>query len=69
MTNKYRIIERQGVFIVFFLYKRFELFKLKTIETWEVAYKAIGTPAHFYSLEEARNWIRIITKPDIEHDI
>ncbi len=65
--NKYKIIERHEIFIVFYAYKVFSLFKFKMIEKWNVAYKNIYTPAHFNTLEDARKWITKIEKTDVEH--
>jgi hypothetical protein len=65
--KKYKIIERHGIFIVYYAYKVFSLFKFKMIEKWNVAYKGIYMPAHFDTLYDAKKWIAKMQKPDVEH--
>jgi hypothetical protein len=67
--DKYKIIERHEIFIVFYAYKVFSLFKFKMIEKWNVAYKGMYEPAHFNTLEEAKRWITKMQKPDIEYSV
>lgn len=65
--EKYKIIERREIFIVYYAVQVFLLFKFKMIEKWYVAYKGLNEPAHFNTLEGARKWIVKIQKPDVEH--
>lgn len=65
--DKYKIIERNGIFIVFYSYKTFSLFKFKMIEKWDVAHKEFRQPAHFKTLKKAKKFINKIQKKDIEY--
>ncbi|CAG7581610.1 MAG: hypothetical protein SLAVMIC_00927 [uncultured marine phage] len=65
----HKIIERNGIFIVYVRDNYFSLSKLRKVDKWRVMYKGLHSPAHFETLEEARNWIQVRLKPDVEHSI
>jgi len=69
-NRKYKIIEKRGLFIVYInsIYKVRKLFKpMVKVEEWDVAFKALYSPAHFKDIEEAKQWIYLQSKPDIDH--
>jgi hypothetical protein len=67
--DEFKIIERHGVFIVYQAYYVFSLWKMKNIKKWTVSFKGIYKPAHFETLEDAREWVKLRMKQDVEHSI
>jgi len=68
ITN-YKILERNGIFIVGKIEIKRKFFWSKPNEEFVPIYKGFYDPAHFETLEEARNFVKIIIKPDIYHDL
>jgi len=66
---EYKILERNGKFLVGKMVTKRKWLFGKTYEEFKCIWKSIYTPAHFESLEEAREFIRIIKKPDVYHSI
>lgn len=68
---KYKILEKQGYFIVYYGYMKFSLLKFKKVMKWEIACMPlrIATPAEYATLEEAKRHIEMAKKPTIVHYI
>ena len=66
---EYKILERNGKFMVGKMQKKRKWMFSKTYEEFNCIWKAMYTPAHFKTLEEAREFVKVITKPDTYHTL
>jgi hypothetical protein len=65
----YKILERKGVFIVGEMVMKKRWIFGKSREEFNVLWKAPYEPAHFDTIEEAKEYIKLIQKPDIYHSV
>jgi hypothetical protein len=65
----YKILERNGKFLVGRMIQKKRFFWSKPIEEFDCIWSGLNRPAHFETLEEAKEFVKIITKPDQYHDI
>jgi hypothetical protein len=64
-----KILERNNIFLVGKIkIKRKWLFG-KPYEKFECMYKGLYSPAHFDTIDEAKTFVKKITKPDVYHKI
>jgi len=66
---EYKILERNGTFLVGKMEKKRKWLFGKSYEKFNCIWKAMYTPAHFKTLEEARVFVKVITKPDTYHSL
>jgi len=65
----YRILERNGIFLVGTMVMKQKRLWSKPYEEFRCTWKGLYIPAHFDTLEEARDFVKKITKPDTYHEI
>ena len=65
----YKILERNGKFLVGKIELKRKYFWSKPYEEFRCIWKGMYEPAHFKTLEEARDFVKIIMKPDTYYDI
>jgi len=63
----YKILERNGKFLVGTIEKKRKWLFGKVYEKFKCSWKGIYQPAHFDTLKEAREFIKLKTKPDVYH--
>lgn len=63
----YKILERNGIFIVGKIETKRKFFWSKPVEKFVPIYKGLYKPAHFKTLQKARDFIKKISKPDKYH--
>jgi hypothetical protein len=62
-----KILERNGKFLVGKMEVKRKWIFGKTYKEFICIWKDLYTPAHFKTLEQARNFVNIRTKPDTYH--
>jgi hypothetical protein len=65
----YVILERNGKFLVGTMEKKRSWFLGKAHDEFVCAWRDFYIPAHFKTLEEAREFVAVITKPDTYHRV
>jgi hypothetical protein len=65
----YKILERNGIFLVGTMVKKRKYLWSKPHEEFKCTWKGMYSPAHFETLEDARNFVKKITKPDTYHKL
>ena len=68
MESRYKILERHGKFMVGQEVTRKRFLREPKTE-FMVCYKNINTPAHFDTLQEAKEWVKMKMIPDRFHEI
>lgn len=66
---KYKILERNGIFLVGTMVRKRKFFWSKPYEEFRCTWKDAFKPAHFKTLEDAREFVKKITKPDTYHEL
>jgi hypothetical protein len=64
-----KILERCGIFLVGYMETKHKFLWFRPYKEFECLYKGINTPAHFKTLEEAREFVKKIIKPDVYYEI
>ena len=66
---KYKILERNGKFFVGKMQKKRKWLFGKCYEKFNCIWERPYTPACFKTLKEAKEFAKLITKPDIHHPV
>ena len=67
--NDWKILERKEIFMVGKIVKKRKCFWCDYKEDFECTWKSMYSPAHFKTLDEAKGFIRKITKTDVYHEV
>ena len=68
-TNEIVILERNGKFLVGEMETKYKFLWFFPYKDFRCYYNEIYRPAHFSTIEEAQEYVKKISKPDVYHKV